>query len=151
MTTDLISLVIHSLGSSIKNVTRLKLGNVTVHPSTLTMFIGHFPHLDDLSISVVGLPMTLEGTGDSHRDFLGEIITTHPRGKFSASGIPVYQVPKIFKAITLLEPRFHRVTLDFDSYGSWRIYWPLIGACAGSLEELQILTDATGERTHLDL
>jgi len=151
MATDRILLVIHSLGSSIKNVTRLTLGNVTVHPSTLTMFIGYFPHLDDLSISAVKLPMTLEGTGDSHREFHGEIVPTHPRGEFSASDIPVYQVPEVFKAITLLEPRFHRVTLDFDSYGSWRKYWPLIEACAGWLEELQILTDATSERTHLDL
>jgi len=151
MTTDLISLVIHSLGSSIKNVTRLKLGNVTVQPSTLTMLIGHFPHLDDLSISAVELPTTLEDTSGSHREFRGEIVPTHPRGKFSASDIPAYQVPLVFKSIILLEPRFHRVTLDFDSYGSWRKYWLLIRACAGSLEELQILTDATGERTHLDL
>jgi len=151
MTTDRTSLVIHSLGSSIKNVTRLTLGDVTVHPSTLTMFIGHFPHLDNLSISTVRLAMTLEGTGDSHREFRGEIVPTHPRGKFSASGIPMYQVPMVFKAITLLKPRFYRITLDFDIYGSWRKYWPLVKACATSLEELQILTDATSERTHLDL
>ena len=151
MTTHRISLVIHSFGSSLKNVTRLTLADVTVHPSTLTMFISHFPRLDDLSISVINPPRMLEGTGDSHRGVLGEIFPTHPRGKFSASDISVYQVPEVFKAITLLEPRFHRVTLDCDSYKSWRDYWPLVEACAGSLEELQILTDATGERTHLDL
>jgi len=141
MTTDRISLVIHSLGSSIKNVTRLTLGNVTVHPSTLTMFIGYFPHLVNLSISAVNLPMTLEGTGDSHREFHGEIFPTHPRGEFNA-----YQVSGgVFKTIALLEPRFHRVTLNCESYGSWREYWPLVEACGGSLEELQILTDATSE------
>ena len=151
MTTDRTSLVIRSFGSSLENVTRLTLGDVTVHPSTLTMFISHFPRLDDLSISVINLPRTLEGTGDSHRGFHGEIVPTHPRGRFSASGIPVCQVPKeVLNAITLLEPRFHRVTLDCVSYGSWRDYWPLVEACAGSLEELHILTDATGERTHPD-
>ena len=149
--TDRTLLVIHSLGSSIKNVTRLSLRNIAVHPSALTMFIDYFPHLDDLSISTIKLAVTLEGTGDSHREFHSEIVPTHPRGKFSVSGIPVYQVPKVFKAITVLKPQFYRITLDFNSYGSWRKYWPLVEACAGSLEELQILTDATSERTHLDL
>ena len=61
-------------------------------------------------------------------------------------------MPKwIFKAITLLELRFHRVTLAYANYKSWGDYWPLVEACAGSLEELRIITDATGERTHLDL
>ena len=147
MTTDRISLVIYSLSSSIKNVTHLTLGDVTVHPSTLTMFIGHFPHLDDLSISTVELDMTLEATGDSRREFHGEIVATRLRGEFSA-----YQVSGgVFKTITLLKPQFHRVTLNCESYGSWRDYWPLVEACGGSLEELQILTDATSERTHLDL
>jgi len=79
MTTHRISLVIHSFGSSLENVTRLTLKDVTVRPSTLTMFISHFSCLGDLSISVINPPRTLEGTGDSHRGLRGEIVPTHPR------------------------------------------------------------------------
>ena len=75
-----------------------------------------------------------------------DIVPTHPRGEFSASGASMFQAPKeIFEGITLLEPRFRRVTLAYGSYDTWWDYWPLVEACAGSLEELHILATATGE------
>jgi len=144
-TTSVVSML-HLFGSSLRNVTRLTLRNVVVqviHPSTLTMFFGHFPCLDDLSISVVN-PYVVRLTKHLRKvdpAIRSEIVPTHPRGEFNA-----YQVPGgVFEIITLLEPQFHRVILDCDSYESWSDYWPLVGACAGSLEELHIFTSATGE------
>jgi len=144
-TTSVVSML-HFFRSSLRNVTRLTLRNVVVqaiHPSTLTMFFGHFPCLDDLSISVIN-PYTVRLISlfrEVGPAICSEIVPTHPREEFSA-----YQVPgKVFKIITLLEPRFHRVILDCDSYKSWSDYWPLVEACAGSLEELQILANSTGE------
>jgi len=144
-TTSVVSML-HSFGSSLRNVTRLTLRNVVVrviHPSTLRMYFGHFPCLDDLSISVIN-PYTLRLISPFREVdpvIRSEIVPTHPRGEFSA-----YQLPGwAFETITLLEPRFHRVILDCDSYESWSGYWPLVEACAGSLEELHILANPTGE------
>jgi len=146
-----ISSMVHSFGSSLENVTRLTLRDVTAYPRTLAMFVSHFPRLDDLSVSIIYLPRILDGTGDLHPRFRGDIVPIHPRGYFSVSNILV-RVPKgVFKAITLLEPRFRQITLAHASYGVWRDYWPLVEACAGSLEELRILADVTGEQIRLDL
>jgi len=146
-----ISSMVHSFGSSLENVTRLTLRDVISYPRTLAMFVSHFPRLDDLSVSVIYLPMILDGAGGLHPGFRGDIVPSHPRGKFSASNISVRTPKGVFEAITLLEPRFRQVTLAHVSYGVWRDYWPLVEACAGLLEELRILADATGEQTHLNL
>ena len=140
--------MLHAFGSSLENVTRLTLRDAVVqviYPSSLRMFFDHFPCLDDLSISVinlftVGLSRHLSGVNSAIRS---EIIPAHPRGEFGA-----YQMPGgggVFKIIALFELRFHRVTLGCDSYKLWSIYWPLVEACAGSLEEFHILANSTGE------
>ena len=149
MSTDRTSSMLRSFDSSLQNVTRLTLRNVIIYSSTLAVFVSNFPRLNDLSISAAGFrPSTRRnGTGDSHRGSHTDIVPTYPRGEFSASGVSIlFQAPKeIFAGITLLEPRFHRVTLAYVSYNAWRDYWPLVEACAGSLEELRILANATGE------
>ena len=66
-----VSSVLHSFGSSLENATRLTLRKVTIHPSTLAMFVGHFPRLDDLSVSVVNVLRMLEGTGDLYQVLKG--------------------------------------------------------------------------------
>jgi len=146
MCTTCVASMLHAFGSSLENVTRLTLRDVVVqviHPSSLRMFFDHFPRLDDLSISVINLftvrlSRHLRGVDSAIRS---EIVPAHSRGEFSA-----YQMPGgVFKIITLLEPRFHRVALVCDSYKSWSDYWPLVEACAGSLEELHILANSTGE------
>ena len=146
MGTTCVVSMLHSFGSSLRNVTRLTLRGVVfqvIHHSTLRMFFGHFPRLDDLSISAVN-PYTvrlIKHLREVDPAIRSEIIPTHPRGEFSA-----YQVSRrVFEIITLLEPRFYRVILDCDSYDSWSDYWPLVEACAGSLEKLQILANSTGE------
>jgi len=152
MTTDHVSSMLHSFGPSLENVTRLTLGQIVIHPAILTMFISHFPRLDDLSISTIGLPKALDLVCDPHHEPDIGIFSTHPRGKFHASGIPTCRVPKkVFEAIAILEPRFHRVTLTHINYDTWRDYWPLVEACAESLEELHILASVAGEWTHLGL
>ena len=150
MSTDRVLSMLHSFGSSLGNVTQLTLGHITAHPSTLAMFVSHFPRLDDLFISADDLR---HGTGGLDRGFHVDIVPTHPCGKFSTSGVfMLFQPPKaIFEGIILLEPRFRQVSLAHVSYYAWRDYWPLAEACGGSLEELHILADVTGERTRLDL
>ena len=152
MTTDRMLLMAHSFGPSLENVTYLTLGHIFIHPATLAMFISHFPRLDDFSISSIRLPRALVRARDSHTEPYVGIIPTHPRGKFRALGIPTCRMPlKVFEAITLLEPRFHRIILTYVDYDAWRGYWPLVEACGESLEELRILAHETGERTRLDL
>jgi len=56
MNTDRVSSMLHSFGSSLENVTRLTLERIIIHPATFAIFINHFPRLDDLSISTIGLP-----------------------------------------------------------------------------------------------
>jgi len=150
MTADQVSSMLHSYGPSLKNVTRLTLWEIVVHPETLAMYISHFPCLDDLSISTIYLPRALGRTRDPHPELYVGIVPTHPRGKLCISGIPACRVPKrVFEAIALLEPRFHRITLEHINHDAWRYYWPLVEACAGSLEEFHILAEyVTGEWTH---
>jgi len=81
-----------------------------------------------------------------YRETCVEIDPTHSCGKFHASGNPASRVPKeVFEVITLLGPRFHRVSLIRVSYDVWRDYWPLVEECAGSLEELFILANGAGK------
>jgi len=151
MTTDCVLSMLHSFGSSLENVTRLTLSGVYVRPSTLAMFVGHFPCLDITASDISG---TLDGTNavDSSPWAYVSGLPTYTRGRSGAPHIPKCQVPKgVFETITLLKPRFNRVILAYVSYTAWRDYWPLIEACAGSLEELRIFADATGEWTHIDL
>jgi len=147
MTTDRVSSMFHSFGPSLENVTRLTLWHIVIHPATFAMFINHFPRLDDLSITSISLPRVLGPTGDSHRETCVEIVPTHPRGNFRATDdFSACRVPKeVFEVITLLEPRFHRVSLTRVSRDMWRDYWPLVDEYAGSLEELLILVNGTGE------
>jgi len=149
MTTNCVSSMLHSYGPSLENVICLTLERIAVHTATLVMFISHFPRLDDLSISTIYLPRVLGRTRDPHHEPYVGIIPTHPRGKLCISGIPTCRVPqKVFEAITLLEPRFYRITLEHINYDAWWDYWPLVEVCAGSLEELHILAEyVTGEWT----
>ena len=89
MTTDRVSSILHSFGSSLENVTRWTLGRVLVRPSTLAMFVSRFPRLDDLSISGYCLPMTLDDTGEVYHGFRVDIVPSHPRGEFSVSGVSI--------------------------------------------------------------
>ena len=147
MRTPCVVSMLHCFGSSLENVTRLVLRDVVITSilrSSFTMFVSHFPCLDDISISIIELRSSLSRLlREVNRTAHIEVVPTHPQGQFSASGSVVPN--KVFRAITLLEPRFHRVALDCGSYDSWSVYWPLIEACAGSLEELHILANATGE------
>jgi len=79
MTADHVSSMVDSFGSSLKNVTRLTLGEIVVHPATLMMFISHFPCLDDLSISTIYLPRALGRTRDPHREPYVGIVPTYQR------------------------------------------------------------------------
>ena len=138
------------LGSSFENVTKLVLGDIFVDASTLAMFISYFPHLDDLSISTIRPPRTLDGSSNLHGHV--DIVPTRPHGKFTAWEISSFQAPGgLLKGIILLEPRFRVVNLEDVSYNAWREFWPLIEACAGSLEELNIYPSVTGTWTHLNL
>jgi len=105
------------------------------------MFVSHFPRLNDLFIKFL-----FDGAGDWHRESHVDIVPTYPRGELSTLHYPMDQLPKgVFEVITLLEPRFHRVSLTGVNYGAWRDYWPVVEACGGSLEEFHILAAATGE------
>ena len=120
MTTDRMSLMVHSFGPSLENVTCLTVGHIVIHPVTLAMFISHFPRLDDLSISTITLPRALGRARDPHTEPYVGIVPTHPRGEFRASGIPTCRMPlKVFEAVTLLEPQFHRIILTHVDYDAW--------------------------------
>ena len=140
MSTDRVSSMLRSLGSSLKNVTHLTLGSVVVYPSTLTMFVNHFPRLNDLSMCAITYLGVFNGTGDMHRGFQADLVPTHLRGEFSAWCVHRFERPKeVFESIILLKPQFHRVSLENVNYNTWRDYWPLVDACGGTLEELHIL------------
>ena len=140
MPTDRASSMLHSFGSSLENVTHLTLGYVAIYPSTLTMFVSHFPRLNDLSMCVIADPETFDGTGDMHRGSQADLVPIHLRGEFEAGGINGFDAPKeIFEAIILFKPQFRRVSLAHVDYDMWQDYWPLVDACGGSLEELRIL------------
>ena len=141
MSTDRVLSMLHSFGSSLENVTCLRLMYDVVSPPALAMFISHFPRLNDLSIDY---PKGPDSGRDLYRGFHVDIVPTHPRGEFRALGFS--QLPiEVFEDITLLEPRFRRVSLEPVNYDAWRDYWSLVEACAGSLEELHIRTTTTGE------
>jgi len=145
MSTDRVSLKLHSFGSSLENVTHLVLRDVSVHPLTLAMFVSHFPRLDDLSLFGIH-PVMFDGTDDLHRRLRADIVQTHPGGKLSVAHRPTDRSQKgVFEAITLLEPRFQKIVLTDIDYDEWRDYWPLVEACGGSLEELKILVGTMGE------
>jgi hypothetical protein len=144
MTSDSVSSMLRSCGSSLENVTRLTLDSVSVRSSTLAMFVSNFPRLDELSISAFPLQPMLSGAGYSYPRV--DVVPTHPRGNFSVLGASMFKAPKdIFGGIALLKPRFRQVSFADVSCDAWRDYWPLLEACAGSLEELHILATATGE------
>ena len=146
MYADDVSSTLRFLGSSCGNVTRLTLGSVFVSPLTLAMFLSRFPRLDDLSIHSIRRPIADDGSSGSYRGFHAKIVPTHPRGEYYESGDKMYQAERgIYKKITLLEPRFRKISLRRDDYDVWRDYWPLLEACGGSLEELHILGTASGE------
>ena len=133
-------------GSSCKNVTRLALGHVFVQPSTLAMFVSNFPRLNDLSILDVRRSETRGRDDDLYRGFFTEIAPNYPRGEFRARYIWRMDEPKaVFKAITLLKPRFRKVSFGSVANGAWQDYWPLVKACGEALEELRIHATATGE------
>ena len=146
-----VSSMLGYLGSSFENVTKLVLKDIFVDASTLAMFISYFPHLDDLSISTIRPPRTLDGSSDLYGHV--DIVPTRPHGKFTALKISSFRaLGEIFKGIILLEPRFRVVNLEgVSSYNAWREFWPLIEACAESLEEFNICTSVTGTWTHLNL
>ena len=143
MSTDQAPLILRYFGPSFANVTRLTLGDVGIRPQSLAMFIIRFPRLADLSIHWSHPHTTFDPPNDLHDEF--DVIPTRPCGTFSVSNIFNFQVAGVCKVITLLEPRFRRVTFIFFTYPAWRDYWPLVEACAGSLEELCIIAAEAGK------
>jgi len=76
----------------------------------------------------------------------------HPRGEFRSSEVRFDEPEEVLGGIALLKPRFRRVTIKDFNYDRWRVFWPIVVACAGSLGELEILgARSIGERTYLDL
>jgi len=145
MSVDHVSSALHSLGTSCENVTHLTLDSVDVDPSALSMFLSHFPRLKDLTIY---FPSAIDGSNGLHRGFQANVVPTRPRGEFYESGHMRFPPPKgVYDTIVLLEPRFHKISLEHRSYPLWRDHWPLLEACGGSLEELHILGTAASERT----
>jgi len=135
-----------------ENVARPTLRRSFVDSSTLTAFISRFPRLHDLSVSTLESPRKASGIVDSSGGPHSRAVPSHPRGEFSAWDMKFDEPEKVFAVIALLKPRFRRVTIKHASYDQWRIFWPIVEACAGSLEELEILRAASiGERTHLEL
>ena len=141
-----VSSILRSLGPSCENVTCLTLGDVVVDPQTLAMFLTHFPRLNDLSIYSIILPSADDGSGGWDGGFHADVVPIHPRGEFYESGVAMFRDSKgFYKSITLLEPRFRKISLRHYGYDMWRDYWPLLKACGGSLEELHILVTTTSE------
>jgi len=144
------SLMLHHFGPLLENVTRLTLERMYIHPSALVTFVSHFPRLHYLFISTPKCPWGDDGASDLHHESHGRIVPTHPRGEFTAFEVERFSEPeKIFGGIALLEPRFRRISFKHLGYNLWRLFWPVVEACAGSLEELEIEATSLGERTHL--
>ena len=145
-------LMLHHLGPLPQTATRLTLRRIYIYASAFATFVSHFPRLHDLSISTLKRPRGADGTTALDREPCSSIVPNHPRGEFRVSQMRFDEPEDIFRGITLLEPRFRRVTLEDASCNQWRIFWPIVEACAGSLEELEILDlTSIGEWTHLDL
>jgi len=132
-----VSLMLHHLGPLPQNVTRLALEHIYIHPPTFTTFVSHFPRLHDLSIFTLKRPRGAGGIATSNYEAHSTIVPNHPRGEFS-SDMSSDELEKVFGGIVLLEPRFRRVTIKYARYNQWRIFWPIVEACAGSLEEFEI-------------
>ena len=145
-----VSLLLHCFGPPLENVTRLTLQRISICPSALVTFISYFPQLHDLSISTIERPWEADGTADLHRESHGRIVPTHPRGELSVPKMRFDEPEKVFGGIALLEPRFRRITFGCIKCRLWRSFWPVVEACAGSLEELEIKPTSIGELTHLD-
>jgi len=133
------SLMLQHLDPLPENVTRLTLERIYIHSLTFVTFVSHFPRLHDLSISTFELPWGADGISVFGREPHNSIVPNHPRGEFSTSDMRFYKPEQVFGGITLLEPRFRRVTIKGAWYDQWRVFWPIVEACAGSLEELEIL------------
>jgi len=134
-----VSLMLHHLGPLPENVTRLTLERIYIYSSTFTTFVSQFPRLHDLSISTLRRPWGADGIVALDPKPHSSIVPNHPRGEFSAFDMRFDEPEKVFGGIALLEPRFRRVTINYATYGQWRIFWPIVESCAGSLEELEIL------------
>jgi len=145
-----VSLMLHCLGPPSENVTRLTLQRISIRASALVTFISQFPHLHDLSIDTIKRPWEAYGTGDLHQESHDRIVPTHPRGEFSVPNMRFDEPEKVFGGIALLEPQFCRITFKSVKCDLWRSFWPVVEACAGSLEELEIEPTMIGEFTHLD-
>ena len=101
MSADHVSSMLHSSGSSLEDVTHLTLGYITTHPLALVMFIGHFPRLYDLTLSGIYPPSRPTGADDLDYWFDGDVVPSHPRGKFRVSDYSRYRVSKVvFEGIT---------------------------------------------------
>ena len=145
------SLMLHHFGPLPENVTRLTLERMFIRPSALVTFVSHFPRLHYLFISTLMRPGKGDGVSDLHHESHGRTVPTHPRGEFTASKVERFSEPeKVFRGIALLEPRFRRIVVKYLGYDLWRLFWPVVEACAESLEELEIVANSLGERTHLD-
>ena len=135
-----VSSVLHYFAPSSENITRLTMKRTFIRSSAFVTFVSRFPRLHYLSISTFKRPWGADGVGDLHPESHGSVVPTHPRGEFSALEIARFDEPeKVLGGIALLEPWFRRVTLMYASCDQWRFFWPIMEACAGSLEELEIL------------
>ena len=134
-----VSLMLHCIGPPSENVTRLTLERMFIRSSALMTFVSHFPHLHYLFISTIMRPWEADGTGVSHHESHDRIVPTHPRGEFTAFEVKRFDEPEeVFRGIALLEPRFSRIAFKGVRCAMWRNFWPVVEACAGSLEELEI-------------
>ena len=143
MPTDRPPLMLHNCGPSFANVTSLTLAGVCIRPHSLAMFITQFPQLTDLCICRISLPATPDPLNGLHDDF--DVVPTRPCGDLIVSNIVDFPFAEVFKVMALFEPRFRRVSLTDVAYPAWRDYWPVVEACAGSLEELCIIASEAGK------
>jgi len=140
------SMMLHHFGPLLENVTRLTLERMFVSPAALLTFISHFLHLDYLFISTIKNHRKMDDTGGLLHESHGNIMPTHPCGEFTAFEVKRFDEPeKIFGGIALLEPRFRRVAFRYVMCDMWRSFWPVVEACAESLEELVIEVSSMGE------
>jgi len=129
-----------------ETVTRLTLERMFISPVALLTFISRFPHLDHLFISTIKNHWKVDDTGGLLHESHGSIVPTHPHGEFTAFEVGRFDEPeKIFGGIALLEPQFRRVAFRFILCNMWRSFWPVVEACAESLEELVIEVSSMGE------
>jgi len=144
-----VSLMLHYFGPHSENVTRLTLQRMFIRTSALVAFVSRFPHLQYLFISTIERPRKTDGIGNLDYESHGRIVPTHPRGEFTAFDLTRFSKPEeFFRGIALLEPRFRQI--KYVRYDLWRSFWPIVEACAGLLEELEIRATSIGELTHLD-